>query len=93
MKELGETEEAVAALYENLQLRCDATLKMSGLNAKQEPVHSVANREIREAANREKKAERRAARLQAAGDQTTSSSSTEPQPASVDLQSTSSPSN
>lgn len=82
MKELGETEEAVAALYENLKLRCGATLKMSGLNAKQEPVDSVANREIREAANREKKMERRAARAQATGEQTTSSPSSEPQTAS-----------
>lgn len=73
MKELGETEEAVETLFHNLKARCDSTLTMSGLNAKSEPSTSVANREIREQANREKKAERRAAKAKAAEEAATSS--------------------
>ena len=68
MKELGETQEAVDTLYYNLQVRCDSTHKMTGMAAKSEPIDSVANREIRQQANREKRMERRAARAKASAE-------------------------
>lgn len=90
MKELGETEEAVESLYYNLKVRCDATELLTGVDAKKEPMTSVANREIRQAANMQRRLEKRAERAvhaekRAKLAEEASSSSTEPSNAAMDV--------
>jgi len=62
MRELGETPEAVENLMYNLKVRCDATELLTGVDAKKEPMTSVANRELAQAANLQRRLERRAER-------------------------------